>query len=384
MNKYKLLIVILFHSVINYVSAQINGRIVDAETGEAVAFATISFQHGKSGSISNSFGDFSINAVPSDTITLSHINYEPVVFLGQTLSSSPEVKMKKADYTIEEVVVSVKSLPQIAQKSIQDSKLALIQPLSAQGYYREFVYEDMQTTKFADGILTFHLNDWNDKAKKIQAHIEQARVKSKEQEDAFDIISPLDVRTVFSIARLDFLNAVIQNSESYSFEIKNYKGANQAEQLRIGFKPKEAAQQSLYSGYIIIDKESNLVQEATLQLEPSLIHYQEIKNAIVFKGQLCDKAITVKYQMGEEGYYPLYSSITLDMKIWNNKINKMLAFRSDCIIVNCHVGDDQLKGKNNYSQKALWKYGNSYNNEFWRYGNVMPLTDKEQTMIDNL
>nr|WP_321450110.1 carboxypeptidase-like regulatory domain-containing protein [uncultured Carboxylicivirga sp.] len=69
MNKYKLLIVILFHSVINYVSAQINGRIVDAETGEAVSFATISFQHGKSGGISNSFGDFSINAVPSDTIT---------------------------------------------------------------------------------------------------------------------------------------------------------------------------------------------------------------------------------------------------------------------------------------------------------------------------
>ncbi len=33
----------------------------------------------------------------STTITLSHINYEPVVFLGQTLSSSPEVKMKKAD-----------------------------------------------------------------------------------------------------------------------------------------------------------------------------------------------------------------------------------------------------------------------------------------------
>lgn len=328
----------------NMLFSQFRGIIIDAETDEGISFATISFAGGNSGTTTNQQGKFSLKVLQDDTLTISHINYDPIYKSTTDLSSENNViRMNKADYSIEEITVSSYSVKDMLQRSIEKSSEALEAPILVKSYYREFVSENENYTKFADGIITYYLSDWNENAKNIHTHIEQARVKSIENknDDSYDIATPLDIRKVFSISRLDFLTVVTQNADQYNFRIRNYNSSESINHILITFEPKPEMKSSLYTGHVILDPGSDLIMEATLQLEQNLAHFQEVRNIIVFKGQITNKDIVVKYQMKGDLYYPICSSLNIGMRLWNKKMDNQLEFKSDCIIVDCIKSENQ-------------------------------------------
>ena len=88
---------LLFSCLAQMIFAQtlLQGRVTDAETGEALPFAKV-MSSGRHGTLANKHGDFSIMGTEDDTLTISYIGYEKksvkAVIMPATIRLKPLVK----------------------------------------------------------------------------------------------------------------------------------------------------------------------------------------------------------------------------------------------------------------------------------------------------
>ncbi len=104
-------VVIIFHLPILTIGQETHfaGRIIDSESGNALAFVNISYNNSGSGTMSNIDGDFILHARESVfLLNFSYIGYEPVVIdrFDKLQNNSMLVRMTPRTYDIDEVRIA--------------------------------------------------------------------------------------------------------------------------------------------------------------------------------------------------------------------------------------------------------------------------------------
>ena len=87
----------------------ISGKIIDSESGDALAFVNISYNNSGLGTMSNIDGDFTIKTKEFiHQLNFSYIGYEPVIIdqLDSLNNNSILVRMTPKTYNIDEVMIA--------------------------------------------------------------------------------------------------------------------------------------------------------------------------------------------------------------------------------------------------------------------------------------
>ena len=115
----RIILLLLIAGIPWIASAQsIDGRTVDATTGEVVPFVSIAPPGGGAGTISDQDGKFAV--VPqSDSLVFTHVSYEPQTHAVTDLAGRPTIELARRTHTLGEVSVVVRDPFSILQQAVQ-------------------------------------------------------------------------------------------------------------------------------------------------------------------------------------------------------------------------------------------------------------------------
>ncbi len=375
----------------------IEGQINDSKSNSAISFVNIYIQNKPVGTISNSNGIFSFtfDGAINDTIVFSHLNYEkrkiPVI---QLTEKNSKITLIQKSFDVDEVTVTTSSIPEIVNNAVGNSvkKLRGNFPMLLQAYYREFVNENGQYTKFADGILDYHIGE-KSKGIKTTIRVNQSRAKEMPQKNEtkidWDLTSPLDVREVPIFKALNKLEQVFgkDNAPYYNFKLFSDTADDDTETLLIRFEPKSKIEKPLYSGKIEIDRSRNLILSFEYILSPENAEFSKEINLVLLKSKLLQGEVKVLFNAIGADYYPRYIKRYVKMSVWNKKkIDETFSFLSDFLCTKVMATKTTLfiPKKEAYNKKALYSLGNNYDYSFWKEQNVIPLTPEEEEIIHKI
>ncbi len=372
-------------------TAQIHGVVLDAQDRTPISYTTIAFEGLMQGTISNEEGRFILPQMkePGKALVFSHINYRPYRILYQEAIGldSITVLLERANYEIDEITVFADEIANLLRRSIELSRETLSQKFVAKTYLREFVKENDQYTKYADGLLSYYIDNWDAKPNSVFVQVNQSRayeIKVETDEINFDQTSPFDLRMIFEIANPEYLNRITEKEELYDFSIESRSNQEELITQIINFHLKERINKALFQGSVIIDGKTGLIKNFHLELIND--QFQDEMNFIVFRGKITNHEVKVNYAGEGDQYFPVYTSLSFSMNFWNNKnLNSSLFFKSDCLI-NQVLPEEKnpISRKDNYRRKSLYRLGTNYSTNFWEEQDVLSLTKDEKRIIESL
>lgn len=135
---------------------EIKGLIYDAESKEALPFATVGFRTVNIGTVSDSDGQFIIRfdeQYSGDLITVSYIGYDDFTFSANS-SANQEIYLQHATYEFDEVVVHSQSPEEFLKKVIKripENNLNV--PFQTVSYFREKMDENTVPVKYTEAVF---------------------------------------------------------------------------------------------------------------------------------------------------------------------------------------------------------------------------------------
>lgn len=127
----------------------VSGHVVDARTGESVAFASCADPATGRGTTTNSYGFFCLEAEPEARLTISCMGYEPTEFKAAQWTDSLVIRLKPKDMTLSEVTVRA-TVPQVELTQMSKSSV----PVALVGAMPSFSGEPdvMKAITFLPGV----------------------------------------------------------------------------------------------------------------------------------------------------------------------------------------------------------------------------------------
>ncbi len=256
MNKHFILSLLCFlvSLRIGFAQTEINGKVVDSETGEPVPYCNISFESLKGGTSSNELGEFVI-VVDSFPVKLifSHIIY------GQKVQEIPKtsaikVSLEPLTITLDEVVVSSKIDPfavKLAKNAIEKAYNSLTEDNYGRAFYRQKSKNGDSYSEFSEIFYDIRynntgINDWN--ISEGRYALNEEAVRNKNYTSFSRILKPLQPNTndlIFPLHpnfELYYVPRVISVIESGNSKI-----------AVVHFRPKTDIKTPAFDGEVYID-----------------------------------------------------------------------------------------------------------------------------------
>lgn len=391
----KVLFKILFLLFANFTFAQIihiQGKLISENNIDSLSYAMVNVKGKNINTITNRVGFFSLseNLTLGDSIVFSHIACEPkTVALSELKETGNIIKLLPKIYALDEVAIVGESAVNKLKKALEVSKSNLSLPIRLETYYREFVKEDSQYTKFSDGLIDFELSG-NTENFKTKVFVKQSRaveLKTDVNKDIdWNINSPLDIKNLAAPFFFNALSELIINADNYEFFTSYTNDKNLKDFVTIKFTPKAVNKELLYQGEITIDQQSKYILSYSIGLEQSISKTPKVINMLVLKGQLKQKEILVMFQTDNGNYRPWYANKRTAIKVWNNKkLDLTFLFSSD-LLVNQVVNEliEPHSPNSVYTKKSLYPLGNNYQSPFWEEQKTIQLTSEEEKIINQL
>ena len=186
---------------LSFAQTEINGKVVDSETGEPIPYCNISFESLTEGTSSNELGEFVI-VVDSFPVKLifSHINY------GQKTQEIPKtsaikVSLEPLTITLDEVVVSSKIDPfavKLAKNAIEKAYNSSTEDNYGRAFYRQKSKNGDSYSEFSEIFYDIRynntgINDWN--ISEGRYALNEEAVRNKNYTSFSRILKPLQPNT---------------------------------------------------------------------------------------------------------------------------------------------------------------------------------------------
>ena len=255
----------------------LEGRVLNAETEEPLAFASISVVGKRYGTVSNADGFFTFRlpaGIKNDTLMCSYIGFDTY---RQVLTAVPEdeeliIRLAPTSLVLEEVVITPRDPEDYIRAAVdQIPENYLNERYRTIGYYSDYLKEN--DTYLSNVELIFEMNTPGytaDTTEKSQVRLLQGRIredlgemqfrKEKREEESFDISSifdgPASVIQLDPVRDLDtFLKEEYFNKFRYTLETPvTYQGRTL---LVIRFQQKRKIDRQKVNGKVYIDLRTN-------------------------------------------------------------------------------------------------------------------------------
>ncbi|MBL4559556.1 MAG: hypothetical protein JKX79_01090 [Labilibaculum sp.] len=389
--KIRLSLILLYSIVWNFGFSQernFQAVLINSVTHTPISLASISVTKSNIGTISNKDGAFKLcYSDLNDSVRISHIEYETLDLCLSDKVIKKEIYLTPRNIILSEVNVKAMSAQDLLLTAIEESSKKIETNVKLSTYYREFVKNNGQYSKFSDGLVDYTISISKKKTKTTVTVKESRAIKLDTlKEEEFSINSPLDVRRAANIYNVSKIQQLINKDDFYKFNFKLVEFENDPELITIILSPKLEIEEELLEKKITLNRNSYLIQEIEIHLPASHAQYAKTVNILVAKAQTIDRKMRIIYKENNSIYSLFYISRDFSMHFWNNKkVDGRIRFLSDLIVTDIQVGQiEEEEKRERYKHKSLYKRGNQFSTKFWLSNNSLLLTDEEEKIIKGL
>ncbi len=312
---------------------QFRGEVVDAETGDALVFATLALAAENISTVTNSDGNFLLK-VPNDitTGTLS------ISFLGYTSKSMPLEDLQENDNRIA-LNVNVLNLPEVdvvvpanatvlVKETLRNrGNVYYDEPLTMTGFYRETIRRRRQNVSLAEAVVNIYKAPYT--ANRRDA-VELYKARKSTDYNKLDTVAlklqggPYNALFVDIMKYPEYLFSE-EYIDDYDFYFERNTRIDDRLIFVIGFKQKPEIEEPLYQGKLFIDGEKRILTSAIFSLN---INNEEMASRMFVRRKPANAEVTpteiayrVDYREKDGRWYYGYSNAMLEFKVdWDKKL----------------------------------------------------------------
>jgi hypothetical protein len=367
--------------------AFIEGVVVDQATEMPIAFVNISAQNKLVGTISNTDGKYRLDTrtlTDADTLLFSHISFTTLrISLGALKSISNKIKLTESLLLLKEITVNAaRNDLDLFEDIIAETKRSAGLPLNYTVYYREWVKESASYNRFADGVLNVAYPQDKEKMK-FQVSQSRAFKLPKDDDELFDITSPVKLEFVLNNAYIDFLNR-FRNEKSKDYNVVSYPGTSFDDFYFFTIAPKKEVVRDnsvmLHTAKLKVSQDRR-IKEVEIKTD-SLSAYESTFLGLKMKVLEGQTRLSFKEMNGRN--YLAFAKMEFKLRFSFGKRTQTSVYTSEFVVL--HVADHftEIPRKDQFKKSALFKSGNKYSLKFWE-GIEMPLiSEQEKAVIESL
>ncbi|MCB0475097.1 MAG: carboxypeptidase-like regulatory domain-containing protein [Flavobacteriaceae bacterium] len=381
---------------------QFSGKVVDANTGEALVFATLSIEGTNISTITNADGEFLLK-VPetnlSDKITVSFIGYDrKIILISQLEESRNQIKLDP----------SVTHLPEINIAMPKDAKSLVVAALSKKGenylnqdaimtaFYRETIKKRNKNVSLAEAIVNIYKEPYTSGKKD---NIELYKSRKNTDYSKLDTVAlklqggPFNPLYVDLIKYPEYVFADDEINQ-YIFSFSPSTTINGRPVFVVNFKQSPNIEQPLYYGKLFIDSQTWALVSAIYNLNvenktlaANLFVKKKPKDVFVYP---TNAAYRIDYREKNGKWYYGYSNVQLTFKINRKKkwFNSVYSLSSEMAITDWRFNTqgEVLKGKNRLRPSIIIsdEISGFSDPEFWGPYNVIEPEKSIESAINKI
>lgn len=289
----------------------ISGKVIDKNSSEPVPFAHVYMPNTSYGSITDLYGNFSLEL--PDSITMGEIQVSCLGYITLSLSvENPDqpilISLEEDIIQLDEVVITPESAENILRKAfaiIHDNYDSA--ELTFHGYYKMTSEVDEAPIRSIEAMLDIHKAslDPNENYKVLPTdsiYVSEIKADTNDEVD-FKLKAMVDwENTPYLLGYRDFVREFAYLNESsnlmlkrYSFDIENMILLQGRQTYVLTVTPKKGARKAYWNGKIFIDEETLAFAKIDVISTPRM--FKKLKTGLGYKMQ--SKINNVRYESGE-------------------------------------------------------------------------------------
>ena len=265
----------------------ITGKIVDEETAEPLAFATIALKNKGKGMVTNNNGDFGMKISPdliTDTLSVSYLGYlRREIPVKNSFGNNLTIRMKKEFISIPEIIIRNQNPQEIifhALKAIPHNYGDT--PASMTGFYREGVMKKSELQTYSEAILQIYKSSYSGTFLGDQMKVYKSRkIENIDRSDTLAIRLKAGLSTCLDLDgaknSFDFLSR--ESQSDYSYRMTDIVTYDEESAYVIDFEQRDNVDLPLYKGTIYINTVDYGILNAEFEINPKQIH--KMKNSYI-------------------------------------------------------------------------------------------------------
>jgi len=261
-------------------SGTITGIIIDEESLEPLAFATIGLKNKGRGTVTNGNGEFGFNYTSdlySDTIYVSYLGYiAREIPVQQVFGSNLTIAMKREFISIPEIIIRTQNPQDIVSKARKAITANYGEtPAAMTGFYREGVMRRSELQSYSEAILQIYKSAYSGTLFADQIKVFKSRkIENIDRTDTLAVRLKAGLSTCLDLDGAkniyDFISA--EGMQDYSYRMTDIVTNDDEAVYAIEFQQRENVDLPLFKGTIFINTEDFGILNAEFEINPSLIN----------------------------------------------------------------------------------------------------------------
>jgi len=387
---------------------ELHGTIVDSQSNEPLAYASVALKNKLLGTVSNQDGSFVLKVPKNetgDTLNITYLGYLPLQLpVKNLIDVKPKISLELLTYFVKEISIT----PNAATNLLKEVKSKIAQnysdkPINLKTFYRETITENNKCIQQIEAVMEIYKNSYT-----LSRAADMIRIlKGREKKDVapsvlwnyIDFVDgPYEALTSDVIKYQTNFLRVPQNQTNFLDEknfrfydyhlTENFNYQSQTVYL-IDFKPKKKPRRGAYEGQIYIDKNTLAIIGMFYRIADDKINQVDIIDYDTRKALMSNKIdintidfyCEVNYIFQNNKWY--LSNILLDYKLalygspdhFFSNINTsidMIVTEIDTVNVKPFKSDDMVE-----KRKSLHNQLGEQDDRFWENYNFMPIEKVE-------
>ena len=380
----------------------IGGRLLDAESDEAITFASVGVMNTFLGTITNREGDFRLvlpDSLRNYKVRFSHIGYERLeIDLALLEGEVIGLKLKPVVFVLDEAVVSIVRPEPLLNDMLNNipSNYAS-EPVYLTTFYREGVNYNERNIEITESVLQLYKTGY--KRKSESDHVKLIKKRSvKNSIKRYDTF-PKMRSGINSCLLLDIIKEMpefITPNENTQYNY-SYVGRTVIDDRKvniISFRQKEMINDPLYTGRIYIEDEKKALVEVRFEVNPKFIdkatHTYIDRKPKEIRVELQQAQYIVSYRLSDNGYYYI-NHIRGDLRFKMRERRQLLssAVHIWFEMVTCDIVTEDVKSipinKRLSKTQIFSETKHDYDKNFWENFNIiLPEEVLKENIIKNL
>ena len=308
----------------------LQAKLVDADSKETLAFASVSIENENIGTITNKDGIF-ILKIPKKMIQknlcISYLGYENACIPVKNLYKNfHTIQLKRTYISLQEVIIRNQDPKKIIRKALNNIAENYPQkPVYLTSFYREKVKQKSRYMFLSEAVLkiykTAYISTLTDRIRVLKSRT----FKQVAEKDSIQMKLKSGLKTALILDmvknRRDFIQEPFLNEYHYRLsDIENYD--NRASYI-IDFKPRDFSEDAIYTGQLYIDADNYAIIGADYEIAADKL--KKMNNRFIVKKEkglnvkLKKAVYHVQYHFWNGKYYIEYVKAELSFKVRKKK-----------------------------------------------------------------
>jgi hypothetical protein len=265
----------------------ISGKVIDEESSEALAFATVGLKNSGKGTITNISGEFSLNITPDylgDTLFFSYLGYVTrEIPVSDFTRNNLSIAMKREFISIPEIVIRSQIPQEIINKVIRSIPENYgNSPALLTGFYREGVLKKTELQTYSEAVIRIWKSSYSGSLFGDQIKVLKSRkIENIDRSDTLALRLKAGLGTCLELDGMknifDFLDYNSMND--YTYRITDIVTVDDEAAWEIEFGQKQNVEQPLFKGVFYVNRSDYAVLQADFEL--NLKYINKIRDSYV-------------------------------------------------------------------------------------------------------